>query len=106
MFTSWTDMDDDPDELKYAVEFHHGGKATLVQTVPVKEIFWGRDSWEGVIYVFDLAGNLLADRAYAWSSPIEGGARRGVFAILHTGTITCPSEAVRQALVVEHQEKA
>ena len=99
-------MDDDPDQLRNAIESQHGGRATLVQTVPVKELFWGRESWEGVIHIFNLTGNLLADRAYAWSSPIEGSPMRRVFAVLHTGPITGPGEAVREALVAEQQKSA
>ena len=35
------------DQLREAVENMHGGKATLVQSVPVKETFMGGIIWEG-----------------------------------------------------------
>ena len=43
------------DQLKEAVENMHGGTATLVQSVPVRETFEGKTAWEGVVHVFDLA---------------------------------------------------
>ena len=88
-------------ELKHAIESQHGGAATLVQSVPVRETFEGKAVWEGVVHVFDLAGNPKATRAYAWSSPIEGSKKRRFFAVLHMGAITEPVEAVRAAIVAE-----
>lgn len=55
-------------ELKHAIEVQHGGTATFVQSVPVKETFDGATVWEGSVHVFDLVGNPKATRAYAWSS--------------------------------------
>lgn len=49
----------------------HGGTATFVQVVPVREEFEGAPVWEGVVHVFDLVGNPAATRAFAWSSPME-----------------------------------
>jgi len=46
------------DQLKEAVENTHGGTATLVQSVPVRETFEGKTVWEGLVHVFDLAGHL------------------------------------------------
>ncbi len=91
------------DQLKQAVEAQHGGTATLVQSVPVKETFEGATVWEGVVSVFDLAGNPKATRAYAWSSPIEGSTKRRFFAVLHTARINSPAEAVRAAIVAEQK---
>jgi hypothetical protein len=53
------------DRLRKTVELMHGGKATFVQFVPVRETFGGSTVWEGVVHVFDLAGHLTATRAYA-----------------------------------------
>ncbi|HEY3917666.1 MAG TPA: hypothetical protein VGL83_07720, partial [Stellaceae bacterium] len=92
-----------PDQLRAAVESQHGGTATLVQTTVVKEAFDGAPVWEGVVHVFDLAGNSLATRAYAWSSPIEGSEKRRFFAVLHIGPINSPVAAVRAAIVVEQR---
>jgi hypothetical protein len=68
------------DRLRKTVELMHGGKATFVQFVPVRETFGGDTVWEGAVHVFDLAGHPTATRAYAWSSPIEGQ---------HEATILC-----------------
>jgi hypothetical protein len=104
-----------PDELKHTVESQHGGTATLVQSVPVTETMKRRTEsdgmtvmqeqtvWEGVVHVFDLAGHATAKRAYAWSSPIEGSTKRRFYAVLHTGSITGPLEAVRAAIVAENR---
>jgi hypothetical protein len=89
------------DQLKRGVENIHGGTATLAQTVPIDENFGGLPVWRGTVYVFDLVGNPKATRAYAWSLPVEGSTKRRFFAMLHSGLITSPVEAVRAAVVPE-----
>lgn len=42
-------------ELTRAVEYQHGGRATFVQSVPVKEEYQGQTVWEGIVTVLDLA---------------------------------------------------
>jgi hypothetical protein len=91
------------DRLRQAVENMHGGKATLMLKVPVKETFGGKTAWEGVVHVFDLAGNPNPTRAFAWSSPIEGSTQRRFFAVLQIPPITSPTLAVRAAIVAEHR---
>src|ERR1700730_14129431 len=93
------------DELKLAIEAQHGGTATLVQAVPVKETFEGQTVWDGVVHVFDLEGHPKATRAYAWSSPIEGSTKRRFFAVLHIPPITSPLDAVRAAIVAEQRAR-
>jgi hypothetical protein len=90
-------------QLKESVESQHGGTATHVQSIPVKETFAGQTVWEGVVEVFDLEGNAKSTRAYAWSSPIEGSDKRRFFAILHLGGIRSPQDAVKAAIVAEHR---
>ena len=90
-------------QLHQAVVSQHGGKATLVQSAPVKEKFEGKTVWEGVVYVFDLTDNPKATRAYAWSSPIEGSTKRRFFAVLHIPPIDSPVAAVRAAIVAQHR---
>jgi hypothetical protein len=87
-------------ELKRAVESQHGGTATLVQAVPVREEFEGKTVWDGVVHVFDLAGHPNAKRAYAWSYERPDGKRR-FFAVLHIPPIDSPVNAVRAAIVAE-----
>src|SRR3982074_491145 len=63
-------------ELKRAIESQHGCTATLVQSVPVKETFDGKTVWDGIVHVFKINGHPRANKAYAWSSPIEGSDKR------------------------------
>jgi|SRR5215469_417758 len=95
--------DADISQLKEAVEAQHGGVATFVQSVPVTEIFRDKTVWDGVVTVFDLEGNRNANRAYAWSSPIEGDTKRRFFAVLHMGPVKSPKEAIRAAIVAERK---
>src|SRR5665213_83770 len=89
-----------PDQLKLAVESQHGGTATFVQAVPVRETHEGQIVWDGVVHVFALAGHPTANRAYAWSYERPDGKRR-FFAVLHVPPITGPREAVRAAIAAE-----
>jgi len=91
------------DQLKQAVENTHGGTATFVQTVPVREVHGDELVWQGMVHVFDLAGHPTATRAYAWSSAVANSARRRFYAVLHTERINSPLEAVRAAIVAEHK---
>jgi len=88
--------------LKKALECQHGGKATFVQALPVKEMHGSETAWEGVVHVFDLADHPKADRAYAWSYELENGNRR-FFAVLKVPPIITPRDAVRAAIVAEAQ---
>ena len=92
-------------ELQGSIESQHGGTATPVQSVPVRETFSGAPVWDGVVHVFDLTGNPNAARAYAWSSPVEGSDKRRFFAVLHMGAIKSPVDAVRAAIVAEHRSR-
>lgn len=93
-----------PSELKKAVEAQHGGTATFAQSVPVHEQHNGETVWDGSVAVFDLAGHPTAKRAYAWSYERPDGRRR-FFAVLHTGPIASPRDAVRAAIVAEARAK-
>lgn len=92
-----------PDQLKRAVEAQHGCTATLIQSVPAREIFEGKTVWEGIVHVFQIHGHPKASKAYAWSSPIEGSDKRRFFAVLHLPPVTSPVEAVRAAIVAEQK---
>jgi hypothetical protein len=93
-------------QLKQAIEAQHGGAATLAQSVPVCETFEGKTVWGGTVHVFDLTGHPTATRAYAWSAQIEGSTKRQFFAVLHTGPIKSPMDAVRAAIVAEQRSKS
>ena len=96
-------MEIDTKQLKRAVETQHGCTATLVQSVPLKETFEGKTVWEGIVHVFTIHGHPKTTKAYAWSSPIEGGDKRRFFAVLHVPPITSPADAVRAAIVAEQR---
>ena len=93
------------DHLRKAVKSCHRCRATFVQTVPIAETFQNQSVWEGTVHVFDLDGHPTATRAYTWSSPIEGSTKRQFFAVLHTGAIKSPLDAVRAAIVAEHRAR-
>ena len=98
-------MDASVTELKRTVEAQHGCKATVFQSVPIKETFGRNTVWEGVVHIFSLTGHPTARRASAWSSPIEGSNKRRFFAVLHQSPVTSPIEAVRAAIFAENREK-
>ena len=99
-------MEVSSNKLRKAVESQHGGSATLVTKLPIKETFEGKTVWEGVVHIFNLEGNANATRPYAWSSPIEGSPKRRFCAVLHLGGIRSPLDAVRAAIVAERRAKA
>jgi hypothetical protein len=105
MTTKTAMADIEADNLKQAIESQHSCRATLAQTVPVRETFQGQAVWEGIVHVFDLEGHPMATRAYAWSSAIDGSDKRRVYAVLGIGAIKTPLDAVRAAIVVEHRSK-
>ena len=90
-----------PDQLKQAIESEHGGAATFVQSVPIREMRGEQLVWQGTVLVFDLAGHPKASRAYAWSHDMDGGPKRRLFAILGIPPVNGPREAVRAAMVAE-----
>lgn len=91
------------ESLKEAIQAMHPGTASFVQAVPVREEFAGATIWEGVVHVFELVGNPKANRAYAWSSPIEGGNKRRFYAVLEIPPISSPADAVRAAIVADNR---
>ena len=98
-------MDVSISDLQRAVESQHSCRASFAQTVPIRETFRGQPVWEGVVHVFDLGGHPTANRAYAWSSAIEGSDERQYYAVLGIGAIKTPLDAVRAAIVAEHRER-
>ena len=91
------------DDLCYAVERQHGGRATFVESVPVDESHKGKPVWQGVVHVFDLEGHPTATRAYAWSSPVESSSKRRFYAVLEVPPVQSAQDAVRAAIVQEHR---
>lgn len=86
--------------LRKAVFDLHGGAATWVESVPIKETFQGKTVWEGEVQIFSLAGHPTATRCYAWSHDTDKGKRK-FFAVLRQGSVDSPRAAVRAAIVAE-----
>jgi hypothetical protein len=91
------------DALQSAVESNHGGKATFIQFVPVREMSGSQTLWDGVVHVFDLKGSDSgAFRAYAWACGQGDGPGNGkpeIFTILHSPLVFSPVLAVRAAII-------
>ena len=85
------------EELKHVIESQHGGTASLIGSVCVHQAKNKQVDWDGIVHVFDLKNQPDAKRAYAWVSPIAGTAKPRYFAVLHTGKVTGPVEAVKAA---------
>lgn len=94
---------DDLKELQRAVEAMHGCSATFSEVVSVSEYFEGKPVWKGMVHVFRITGHPLTTVAYAWSSPIEGSAKRRFFAVLRIPPVNSAVDAVRVAIVQEHR---
>jgi hypothetical protein len=90
------------DELRDAIHELHGGKATHIVSVPVKDVFKGETVWDGIVEVFDLEGHPKANRAYAWIH--DTGDPDKPFkhvAVLHVPPVVSPLTAVRAFIVRE-----
>jgi hypothetical protein len=93
------------EELRDVIHKLHGGTATHVESVPVKETFQGRTVWDGMVEVFDLHGHPKTHRAYAWWHYGEGDEKRYV-TVLHIPPAVSPVTAVQTAIVQEYQSRA
>jgi hypothetical protein len=93
------------EELKVAIRYLHGGEATHVESVPVKETFQGKTVWEGIVEVFDLRGHPAASRVYAWAHATDDKMhpKRHV-TVLHIPPVISPETAVRAAIVQQYGE--
>lgn len=93
-------------ELQDVIHKLHGGTATHVQSVPVKETFRGKTVWDGVVEVFDLAGHPKANRIYAWSHDTDDPdhPKRHV-TVLHIPPVVSPQTAVQAVIVQEYKNR-
>jgi hypothetical protein len=85
------------DVLKRVIETVYGGTSTFLKSVRVHQARGNQIGWDGLVHIFALKNHPQAKRAYAWSSPIVGGARPRFFAVLHMGQVTGPVMAVTAA---------
>ncbi len=90
-------------ELRAAPERLRGSAATPAQSAPLKESLEGKTVRRGVVHVLGLEGKAKACPSDAWSSPVEGSAKRWFLAVLNPGVITGPVDAVRAATAAEHR---
>lgn len=92
------------DELTQAVERQHGGTATPLQTVHVKEAFRGQTIWEGDVQVFQISDHPKTNRAYAWSALVKGTTKRRIYAVLRIPPVDSPQAAVRAAIAADSRK--
>ena len=76
-------------ELRDVIHRLHGGEATHVESVPVKETFQGRTVWDGIVEVFELRGHPKTEKVYAWSHDTDDPKKpKRHVAILHLHPVT------------------
>ena len=97
-------MPQESDPLRDAVEQLHACRATLRESVPVRDAFRGQTAWEGAVNVYELSGHPTATLCYAWSAAVEGSDRRRFYAVLHQPPVTSPVAAVRAAVVADYRK--
>ena len=90
------------DHLRDVIHKLHGGTATHVESVPVKEVWNGETIWDGIVEVFDLDDHPKTHRVYAWSHKTDLDEDRHV-TVLHVPPVVDPITAVRAAIVQEFQ---
>ena len=90
-------------ELKKAVENLHNCSASFIEDSVVVEKFGKETAWSGTVSIFNIQGHPKATRAYAWSSPIEGSAKRRYYAVLNIPPINSPEKAVRASIVQDYK---
>lgn len=89
-------------ELQKAVETNFGVAATLRDITRVTEAFEGQTAWDGVVHVFNVVHS-EATTVYAWTSPVEGSAKRRFYTVLGKPPINSAADAVRAAIIAEHK---
>ena len=93
------------EELRVAIRCLHGGEATHVESVPVKETFQGKTVWEGIVEVFDLHGHPEANRVYAWAHATDDKKHPSRHVtVLHVPPVISPETAVKAAIVQQYRE--
>ena len=84
-------------QLKKVIQVQHGVASTLFKSVRVVKATAKDEDWDGIVHIFDLKNHPSASRAFAWSSRIAGGAQPRFFAVLQSGQIATPLQAVKAA---------
>jgi hypothetical protein len=89
---------DDVSCCERALQDFHKCTPTFIESVPVKETLKNNTLWQGVVHVFKIRGRPKAEKAYAWTSLVEGSDELQYFTVLHEGRITSPQVAVRAVI--------
>ena len=98
-------MKEDLKDLQKAVEGLHNCSSRFKESVPVKDEFDGRTTWEGIVHVFDLIDHPESNKCYAWSSPIEGSENRKFYAVLHIPPVRSPERAIRASIIKDFRNE-
>ena len=88
------------DGFRHAIRKMHGSECQLVGREIVDEWFEGEPVWQGEVLIFDLLGNQMATRCYAWETDGQ------VTAVLHTGPIDSPLKAVQASILADDPGKS
>jgi hypothetical protein len=97
------DMKENIEQLREMVERLHECKATYLEEVAVTEKFGNKTVWQGIVHVFEIEGQLTANKCYAWSSPIEGSTKRRYYAVLKIPPVDSPEKAVRASIIQDYK---
>jgi hypothetical protein len=84
-------------QLQRVIESQHGTKSTFVRSVQIHRRSDSQTNWNGIVHVFDLNNHPKAKRVFAWSSSISGSGAPRFFAVLQSGQIATPIQAVKAA---------
>ena len=84
-------------QLARVIEAQHGVASTFVKSVRVHRADRSQTGWDGIVHVFNLKNHPQASQAFAWSSHIAGGRQPRFFAVLQSGLIATPLQAVKAA---------
>jgi len=87
-------------QLKKVIQVQHGVASTFSKSVRVVKAGTKDEDWDGMVHIFDLTNHPSAKRAFAWSSRFSGGRQPRYFAVLQSGQIATPVQAVKAASAV------
>jgi hypothetical protein len=99
-----TNIFDNLDDLRAAVEKTLAVTATHLGEHAIIEKFGDKTVWQGVVHIFKISGNPLTDTCYAWSSPIEKSTKRRYYAVLKIPPIDSPEKAVRASIAYDNKK--
>ena len=92
------------EELRDTIRRLHGGEATHIESVPVKEVFQGWTIWQGIVELFDLSGHPETSRVYAWAHETDNPERpKRHVAVLHIPPVVSPVTAVRASIIQDYK---